>query len=130
EEAGSELLALAEMLQAPVVSVTSGKGIISDRHYLSVAGPLGHRLWADADVVLAVGTRLQRTLTGWGVDPALKLIRVDVDPVEIERMHHQSVGIAADARLALASLREVLASSNHSRAQHLTDLSSLIDKLY
>ena len=40
--AGAELLALAERLQAPVVTYTGGKGILSDRHYLAqnlLAGP-------------------------------------------------------------------------------------------
>ena len=37
-EAGAEVLAVAEMLQAPVVSYTGGKGIVSDRHYLAQNG--------------------------------------------------------------------------------------------
>ena len=58
-EAGAEVLAVAEMLQAPVVTYTGGKGIVSDRHYLAQNLLAGHELWRDADVVLAVGTRLQ-----------------------------------------------------------------------
>ena len=42
--------------------------IIDDRHYLSQTYPAGHRLWADADVVLAVGTRLKYPLMYWGLD--------------------------------------------------------------
>src|SRR5204862_521029 len=34
-EAGAEVLALAERLQAPVTTYTGGKGILSDRHYLA-----------------------------------------------------------------------------------------------
>src|SRR5439155_23041469 len=68
DDAGDEVLAVAEMLQAPVVSVSNGRGVVSDKHYLGIHGPGGHRLWAEADVVLGVGTRMQRPLTVWGTD--------------------------------------------------------------
>ena len=51
--------ALAERLGAPVVSYRRGRGVLDDRHPLSQLLPGGHALWAKADVVLAVGTRLQ-----------------------------------------------------------------------
>ena len=44
-EAGAELLAVAEKLQAPVVTYTGGKGIVSDRHYLAQNLLAGHDLW-------------------------------------------------------------------------------------
>jgi acetolactate synthase-1/2/3 large subunit len=125
EDAAAELLAVAELLQAPVVSNTHGRGIVSDRHYLGLHGPAGHRLWADADVVLAVGTRLLRPLTAWGVDDKLKIIRVDIDPEEIERILPPTVGIVADARLALAALRDVLAAHNKPRASREAELGAL-----
>jgi len=55
DDAGAALLAVAELLQAPVVSVSNGRGVVSDQHYLGLHGPGGHRLWLAADVVLAVG---------------------------------------------------------------------------
>ncbi|MBV8119844.1 MAG: hypothetical protein JO081_07915, partial [Alphaproteobacteria bacterium] len=55
-DAAAEVLAIAEILQAPVVSATGGKGIVSDRHYLAQSALAGHELWREADVVLAVGT--------------------------------------------------------------------------
>src|SRR5580704_2592498 len=55
---GAEVLALAERLQAPVVTYTGGKGVVSDRHYLAQNLLAGNELWRRADVVLAVGTRL------------------------------------------------------------------------
>lgn len=125
DDAGAELLSVAERLQAPVVSVSSGKGIISDRHYLSVSGPIGHRLWAEADVVLAVGTRLQRPLSAWGVDDALKLIHIDIDPMEIVRIRPPTVGIVADARRALAALRDALPTHNQKRASREAELNAL-----
>jgi acetolactate synthase-1/2/3 large subunit len=102
--AGPEILALAERLQAPVVTYTGGKGVVSDRHYLAQNLLAGHELWKTADVVLAIGTRLNQPQTRWGFDADIKLIRVDLDPVEITRIVKPSIGIVADARDAAAAL--------------------------
>src|SRR5258705_10755790 len=79
-EASAEVRALAERLSAPVVAYRRGKGVLDERHVLSHMLPGGHALWAKADVVLAVGTRLQIPVNGWGVDDKLTIIKVDVDP--------------------------------------------------
>ena len=73
-DAGPELLAVAERLQAPVMGKRKAKGVIPEDHYLSHNLPAGHQLWGAADVVLAVGTRLKMPLTMWGLDDDLKLI--------------------------------------------------------
>ena len=79
-EAADEVRTLAERLTAPVVAYRRGKGVLDERHPLSHALPGGHALWPKADVVLAVGTRLQLPLAAWGTDDKLKVIKVDVDP--------------------------------------------------
>src|SRR5262245_57674893 len=84
-EAAAEVRALAERLTAPVVSYRRGKGVLDDRHPLSLPFAAGHALWPKADVVLAVGTRLQLPLSGWGTDDGLRIIRVDIDPTELDR---------------------------------------------
>lgn len=99
-DAGKEIIAIAERLQAPVVSTYTGKGAVDQRHPLAVTFPVGHRLWAEADVVLAVGTRLEHQQVGWGIDGTLKIVRVDIDPGEIGRMGRPAVGMVADARAA------------------------------
>src|SRR5271170_2888568 len=123
--AAEEVLAIAEMLEAPVVSYTGGKGIVSDRHYLAQPALAGHELWREADVVLAVGTRLHQPQMRWGVDPDLKLIRIDIDPTEIPRILKPSLGIVADAKAALAALHDALERRNprrHSRKEELEAL--------
>ena len=67
-DASAEVTQLADMLQAPVLSYRRGRGVIDDRDPLSVNLPLGHELWAEADVVLAVGTHLHMPLLQWGID--------------------------------------------------------------
>jgi acetolactate synthase-1/2/3 large subunit len=109
--AGPEILALAERLQAPVVTYTGGKGVVSDRHYLAQNLLAGHELWKTADVVLAIGTRLNQPQTRWGFDAGIRLIRVDLDPFEITRIVRPAIGIVADAKDAAAALLRAVDSS-------------------
>lgn len=123
-DAGEELLAVADMLQAPVVSHRQGKGVVSDRHYLSQTYPAGHRLWRDADVVLAVGTRLKYPLMYWGTK-GLNIIRVDIDPEEVARVQAPAVGLVADARCTLAALIDELPKHMATRASRQDELETL-----
>jgi len=123
--ASEEVLAIAEMLEAPVVSSTGGKGIVSDRHYLAQSALAGHELWRETDIVLAVGTRLHQPQVRWGVDNDLKLIRIDIDPVEITRILRPALGIVADAKPALAALYRALDRRNSSRQSRKDELEAL-----
>ena len=125
--AGEPLLEVAEMLQAPVVSHRMGAGVVSDRHYLSQNLVGGYRLWADTDVVLAVGTRFQEQSMTWKVDDSIAVIRIDLDPVRINQFQRPAVGIVADAGQALRQLVEALRKTNprrESREDELTGLKS------
>jgi acetolactate synthase I/II/III large subunit len=122
-EAGGEVLALAERLQAPVITYTGGKGIVSDRHYLAQNLLAGHELWRGIDVVLAVGTRFNQPQTRWGLDGDIKVIRIDVDPIEITRIARPAIGIVADAKDALAALLSALPAS--ARASRKAELDAL-----
>jgi len=109
-DAGKDLQALAEWLNAPVVSHCSGKGILSDRHPLSVPLPVGHALWASVDVVLVVGSRFLPPKKDWGLDEHIKVIRIDIDAEELYRGCTPDIGWATDAALAIKALREELQS--------------------
>jgi acetolactate synthase I/II/III large subunit len=123
--AAEEVLAIAEILEAPVVSFTGGKGIVSDRHYLAQSALAGHELWRETDVVLAVGTRLHQPQVRWGIDRDLKLIRIDIDPVEITRIARPALGIVADAKPALAALHRALEGRNPRRQSRRDELEAL-----
>ncbi len=130
--AEAELLALAEMLQAPVVMTRQALGCLSSRHYLALNHPAGYRLWGDADVVLGVGTRMQSQIAGeqtqnppWGLDAELKLIRMDIDPVEINRVRRPDVGIVSDAKKGLCALVEQVAAHNSRRVSREEELKAL-----
>jgi len=124
-EAGQPLLQLAEMLQAPIVISRNGIGAVDDRHYLAQRLHAGHELWAKADVVLGVGTRLMPMIPSWGMDGDLKVIRIDLDPVEIARAGRPEVGIVADARDALAALVDAVARTNAKRASRKDEMEAL-----
>ena len=49
--ASAEVMALAEMLEAPVVAFRRGHGVLDARHRLAINLPIAHRLWPDTDVV-------------------------------------------------------------------------------
>ena len=101
--AGEALREVAEKLQAPVIAHRMGRGILDDRHPLSVTQPAGARLWKHADVVLAVGTRFKHYRTAWGA-AGLATVRIDIDPAQMHRLGRPDVPILADARLALEAL--------------------------
>ena len=85
-----------------------GHGTVPTRHPLFVPVTVGRDLWAEADVVLGIGSRLEWPLTRWGVDPDLTLIKVDVDPDELDRHGATTVGIAGDAAEVSAALADAL----------------------
>jgi acetolactate synthase-1/2/3 large subunit len=123
-DAGEPLRAVAEALQAPVVAFRKGRGVIDERHHLSQTWPGGHRFWAQADVVLAVGTRLMLPLTAWGKDSDLKIVRIDIDPDEIGRICAPEVGILADAYDALSALVPALERRNRARRDRAEELAA------
>ena len=105
----ADCVALAERLDAPVCSGYQHNDSFPGSHPLAV-GPLGYNgskaameLIAKADVVLALGTRLNpfSTLPGYGIDywpKAAKVIQVDINPDRIGLTKAISVGICGDAR--------------------------------
>ncbi len=107
-DAGAEVAAVAETLEAPVVSYRRGRGIIPTSHRLALSFPEGHRVWPEADVVLAVGTRLFPYQTAWGLDENLSIVRIDIDPGEIERYRPPAVSVVADAAPALRAMLPLL----------------------
>ncbi len=116
QDAGEHVLRIAEALDAPVMTGRMGQGVIDGRHPLSVTMPAGYRFWGEADVVLAVGTRLQPQQQAWGVDGDLKIIRVDADAAEIDRQYKPEIGIVGDAATVLAALAERIDRHNSKRS--------------
>ncbi|SEB88721.1 5-guanidino-2-oxopentanoate decarboxylase [Streptomyces sp. TLI_105] len=107
--AAAECAALAEELGAPAVTTANGKGVMDERHPLSLGvslhSPTVQKWLADRDVILAVGTELAESDI-WGPPPALTgtLIRVDVDPAQMYAGLPADVPLVGDARALLQAL--------------------------
>jgi acetolactate synthase-1/2/3 large subunit len=108
-DAGAELLRVAEQLGAPVSTFRRGRGVIPTTHPLAVSFTEGHRFWREADVILAVGTRLYWQQSVWGIDQSLRVVRIDIDPAEPDRFRRPACAVVADAAEALSALGEALA---------------------
>ena len=135
-DAAHELLLLAEMLEAPVMSYRRGRGILPTSHRLAVSYPVGRRLWETADVVFGVGTRLFYPQSQWGVDAGLQVLRLDVDPEEPGRYRAPAAAIVADAAAGLRALLGRLPAHNRVRdsreeelAGHRTWLAERLSRL-
>jgi sulfoacetaldehyde acetyltransferase len=113
--------ALAERLDAPVCCGYQHPDAFPGSHPL-YAGPLGYNgskaameLVAEADVVLALGTRLNpfSTLPGYGIDYWPKdaaIIQVDINPSRIGLTKDVTVGIVGDAGQVAGSILGLLSA--------------------
>jgi acetolactate synthase-1/2/3 large subunit len=123
--AGEALQELAAMLQAPVVSFRSGRGVISDRSPLSQMFPAGYELWKQADVVIGLGSRMEQQYLYWKVPDHMKVIRIDIDEEEIDRIAAPAVAIHADAADAVPALVAKLSGMLDRRASREDELRDL-----
>ena len=115
QEASAEVTELSRMLQAPVLAFRRGRGVLDGRDPFSVTFPLGHELWREADVVLAVGTHLFFHMQHWGIDDDLAIIRLDLDPEEPERLRKPAVALIGDAAPVLRRLIDAMPAHNRAR---------------
>ena len=103
------LTRIAERLGAPVLTTNAGKGILPESHRLSLGCSILQRAsqeaLANSDVVLLVGSEVAE---GDHFQPKLaiegKIIRIDIDPVELTSVYGAAVGIQSDAAAALSAL--------------------------
>jgi acetolactate synthase-1/2/3 large subunit len=103
-DASPQLTAIAEHLQAGVITTRQGKGAIDDRHPLSIGTMwVNQRLRPildDADVILAVGTHFMAS----GVSADTQVVHIDIDPAEIGLRHANSYAVVGDAAPTLDAL--------------------------
>ncbi len=118
-DAAQAVVALAEALDAPVTTTHNAKGILPGDHPLHVGGspsasPI-RDLYLQADVILGIGTEFGETDYDFFFDGGFglggKLIRVDIDPAQLQRNAIPSIAIHSDARLAIESLLPLVAEN-------------------
>jgi acetolactate synthase-1/2/3 large subunit len=114
-DAVEEIAELANMLDAPVVALRNGRGIMSEDEELGLNIASGFPLWKDTDLLIGIGTRLEITGWRWGRPPAgLKTIRIDIDSAE-SRRYPSDIDITADAAIATRAL--TTAARNNAKAR-------------
>ena len=122
-QATDELKSFAETFNIPVAETQAGKGSLAWNHpnYVGSIGVTGssaaNKLAQEADLVLAVGTRLQdfttasRTVFG---NPAVKLIQLNV--AKFDAIKHNAQSLIADAKVGLQQLHVGFAGWQASQA--------------
>jgi acetolactate synthase-1/2/3 large subunit len=106
---GDQLVQSAELLQAPVATSVSGKGVIPETHPLAVGwgyGPQGTRTaeetFKDVDCIVAIGVRFSEVATGFYSNPQPRhLIHIDANPNNLGRVLKPDVCVEADSGLFL-----------------------------
>jgi acetolactate synthase-1/2/3 large subunit len=109
--AGSELVAFAQTLDAPVLLTGNAKGVMSSTHKLCAGNCLVFgRVQRDvesADVVVVVGSELSDTDLyngGRALNFAGKVVRIDIDPAQIIRRTSPTAALVGDAAITLREL--------------------------
>lgn len=135
-DAAAGIRKLAEALDAPVFSTINGKGILPPGHKLALAGNLGMEAARDelarSDVVLAIGTEFGETEMypeAREITIAGKLIRIDIDPLQLVNQLPADIALFADSALAVAALNQALGNASGARRRGEERASALRKKI-
>jgi len=118
-DAGAEVTALAEKLNAGVVASDNGRGVIPDAHPLSFNSLAGRVLFSKADLVIVIGSRFMDIMTpdpSWPQSEGKTFIYLNIDPADFTSPRKGAVCVTADAALGAAAL-----ASTVKRRETLTD---------
>lgn len=120
-KAEKEVFSFAEKTGIPVAATLHGLSAFPVGHplYTGMLGMHGNyatnMLTNEADVILAVGMRFDDRVTGRVSDyaPDAKIIHIDIDPAELNKIIPVSVPITADAKSALQALTKLVKKNSH-----------------
>lgn len=120
--ADQELMELAETLRCPVTSTLLGKGVFPETHPLSL-GMLGmhgtayaNKAMVECDLLINVGSRFDDRIIGqpdkFCADA--KIVHIDIDPAEMDKMIRPDIQIVGDAKAALTLINKKISPLNTS----------------
>ncbi len=120
-DASVELIRLSEKGNIPVASTILGLGAIPADHpnYVGMLGMHGNYSpninTNQCDVLIAVGMRFDDRVTGdiQKYAPQARVIHIDIDKAEINKIIHAEVAVHADAKEALAFLSDTIDQNEH-----------------
>ena len=110
--ASAELIQLAQLVNAPVVTTLMARGAFPDSHPLHLGMPGMHGTVAavtalqKADLLITLGARFDDRVTGKlsSFATKAKVIHADIDPAEIGKNRHADVPLIGDLKLTLKAL--------------------------
>ncbi|WP_068310394.1 3D-(3,5/4)-trihydroxycyclohexane-1,2-dione acylhydrolase (decyclizing) [Polycladidibacter hongkongensis] len=113
-QAVDELTAFAEAHQIPIVETIAGRANLTAEHALNI-GPIGvtgsdsaNAIAKQADVIVAVGTRLQDFTTGSWAAFAMDAQFISINAARHDAGKHMALPIVGDAKLALGALGDAI----------------------
>ena len=134
-EAEKELLKLAELTGAPVVTTLMARGAFPDSHKQHLGMPGMHGTVAavtalqKADLLITLGARFDDRVTGKlsTFAPNAKIIHADIDPAEIGKNRKVDVALIGDLK---ASINGLLSELKHAYKKEQQDLTPWLDQVY
>ncbi len=123
-EASAELVELAELLQAPVMTTLPGKSAFPETHPLSVGtgtytGPaMLKELLHEADCIFGVGTSFTRTFLSTPIPAGKVFIHAALDAADINKDYAVDLGLLGDAKLVLQALIAEIRAQTVPEAAH------------
>ena len=135
--ASRELLELAELLGAPVVTTLMARGAFPDSHPLHMGMPGMHGTVAavtalqKADLLITLGARFDDRVTGKLSTFAVnaKVIHADIDPAEIGKNRYADVPVIGDVRETMKALIPALKAALAKNSADLTPWLASMNKL-
>lgn len=130
-DAAHEVTTLADRLGAPVLTTLNGKGVVDERHPLSLGSNLrlaaAREVAEDADVVLVIGSKLgEAELWAPTLEARGAVVRIDISPLQVHKNLAATVGIIGDAAAVGAALLALLPDGGRA-ARDLTIERAAID---
>ena len=127
--AHKELLKLAELIGAPVVTTLMARGAFPDSHKQNLGMPGMHgtvlavTALQKSDLLITLGARFDDRVTGdvKGFATGAKVIHVDIDPAEIGKIRFADVPIVGDAKEVITELNQELTSALKSAKVDIKD---------
>ena len=113
QDASPAVRQLADLLQSPVSTRRMGHGVMDESDPLFVPMGVAHRMWADVDLVLGIGSRVEFPLLQWGSE-GVNLIQINTDADELDRHRIGALGIHGDAAEVVPLLVDRLADLQRS----------------
>jgi acetolactate synthase-1/2/3 large subunit len=114
-EASDELVALAELLEIPVMTTTDGKSAFPEDHALALgSGGIvytghGRHFLQESDVIFAIGTSLTKhNITTPVIPEGKRIIHATNDARDLYKANDTELPILGDAKLMLAQLIEAV----------------------